>query len=277
MIRRQIGSRQNSARNQYPVLPWIGSPIWANPGNRGWFDYHWFNVLVGDVFQPSHRCGGGLGMVGRGWARNCLTLSRTRSARRIFSGHVRDWRLFCHCACRSSICSRSVIQELAFKTLPGIGQVVPGCQTHDGFIEQLRQFLHDLILPKGLGVHFIFRKCAECTPWGRIDIPPGGFKSPNPPGGRAVLKLIREHGGGAITGATEDALAAIDELAREEGIFACPESATTLVGLRKSLARGWVAPHERVVLVVTESGLKSIPTLGTPSPPVVATSEEILA
>ena len=34
---------------------------------------------------------------------------------RIFSGHVRDWRLFCHCACRSSMCSRSVIQELPFK------------------------------------------------------------------------------------------------------------------------------------------------------------------
>ena len=216
-------------------------------------------------------------MVGRGWARNCLTLSRTRSARRIFSGHVRDWRLFCHCACRSSIWSRSVIQEPAFKTLPGIGQVVPGCQTLDGSIEQLRQFLHDLILPKGLGVHFTFRKCAECRPWGRIDIPPGGLKSPNPPGGRAVLKLMREHGGGAIAVATHEALAAIDELARKEGVFACPESTTTLVGLRKAIARGWIAPNERVVLAVTGSGLKSIPTLAPGSAPVVTTSDAIVA
>jgi threonine synthase len=118
---------------------------------------------------------------------------------------------------------------------------------------------------------------AECTPWGRIDIPPGGLKSPNPPGGRAVLKLIREHGGGAIAVATDEALAAIDELAREEGIFACPKSATTLVGLRKAIARRWVAPHERVVLVVTGSGLKSIPTLDQASPRIVTTGEEIHA
>jgi len=118
---------------------------------------------------------------------------------------------------------------------------------------------------------------AECAPWGRIDIPPGGLKSPNPPGGRAVLKLIREHGGGAIGVATEDALAAIDELAREEGIFACPESATTLVGLRTAIARGWIAAHERVVLVITGSGLKSIPTLAPASTPVVTSSDAIIA
>ncbi|MBI3916880.1 MAG: threonine synthase [Betaproteobacteria bacterium] len=118
---------------------------------------------------------------------------------------------------------------------------------------------------------------AECAPWGRIDIPPGGLKSPNPPGGRAVLKLIREHGGGAVAVATDEALAAIDELAREEGVFACPESATTLVGLRKAIARGWIAPHERVVLVVTGSGLKSIPTLEKPSALVVTTSDAIVA
>jgi len=73
------------------------------------------------------------------------------------------------------------------------------------------------------------------------------------------------------------ALAVIDELAREEGVFACPESATTLVGLRKAIARNWIAPHERVVLVVTGSGLKSIPTLDQPTPQIVTTGKEILA
>ena len=121
---------------------------------------------------------------------------------------------------------------------------------------------------RGSEFTLFFRKCAECTRWSRIDITPGG---------RAVLRLIREHGGGAIAVATQDALAAIDELAREEGIFACPESATTLVGLRKAIARGWVEPHERVVLLVTGSGLKSIPTLTQASTPVVTTSDEISA
>jgi threonine synthase len=115
----------------------------------------------------------------------------------------------------------------------------------------------------------------ECAPWGKIDIPPGGLKSPNPPGGRAVLKLIREHGGGAIPIATHEALTAVDELAREEGIFACPESATTLAGLKIAISRKWVNPDEQIVLVSTGSGLKSIPTLEIPHPVLVKSSAEL--
>ncbi len=115
----------------------------------------------------------------------------------------------------------------------------------------------------------------ECTPWGKIDIPPGGLKSPNPPGGRAVLELIRHHGGGALAVTTEEALAAVDEMTRVEGLFPCPESATTLVGLRKAIARGWIKTDEEVVLVSTGSGLKSIPTLETPRFKTVTTSAEL--
>jgi len=117
----------------------------------------------------------------------------------------------------------------------------------------------------------------ECSPWGKIDIPPGGLKSPNPPGGRAVLELIREHGGGAVTATTGEALAAVDEMSREEGLFPCPESATTLVGLRKAIARGWIKTDEEVVLISTGSGLKSIPTLGAPHFPTVQASAELHA
>jgi threonine synthase len=115
----------------------------------------------------------------------------------------------------------------------------------------------------------------ECAPWGKIDIPPGGLKSPTPPGGRAVLKLIKDHGGGAVAVKTEDALAAVDEMTREEGIFACPESATTLAGLRIARARGWIQPEEEVVLVSTGSGLKSIPTFDAPQFPTIKSSAEL--
>ena len=116
-----------------------------------------------------------------------------------------------------------------------------------------------------------------CEPWGTIDIPPGGLKSPNPPGGRAVLGLIRQHGGGAVAVTTGEALAAVDEMTREEGLFPCPESATTLAGLRKALARGWIGAGEEVVLISTGSGLKSIPTLEAPRFPVITTSDELHA
>ena len=116
---------------------------------------------------------------------------------------------------------------------------------------------------------------SECSPWGRIDIPPGGLKSPNPPGGRAVLELIRKHGGGALSVKADEALAAVDEMTREEGIFACPESATTLAGLRKAIARGWIQKSEEAVLVSTGSGLKSIPTFEAPQFRTIQSSADL--
>jgi threonine synthase len=115
----------------------------------------------------------------------------------------------------------------------------------------------------------------ECEPWGAIDIPPGGLKSPSPPGGRAVLQLIRNHGGGALAVTTNEALAAVDEMAREEGLFACPESATTLAGLRQAIGRGWIKSAEDVVLVSTGSGLKSIPSLAQPDFPQITSAAQL--
>lgn len=114
-----------------------------------------------------------------------------------------------------------------------------------------------------------------CSPWGKIDIPPGGLRSPNPPGGRAVLALMRKHGGAAIAVSTHEALAAVDEMAREEGFFACPESATTVAGLRKALDLGLVKADEHVVVVSTGSGLKSIPTFEHARFPVITRSDQI--
>lgn len=102
-------------------------------------------------------------------------------------------------------------------------------------------------------------------PWGELDVPPGGLKSPNPPAGAAVLEIIRKHGGAAIAVSTDEAIREVGAITKSEGIFPCPESATTTVGLRKALARGILKPGERVVAVCTGSGLKSIPTL--PSEP----------
>lgn len=115
----------------------------------------------------------------------------------------------------------------------------------------------------------------DVEPWRPLDVPPGGLKSPHPPGGRLVLELIRKHGGGAIAVTTDEAIAAVSEMAAVEGIFSCPESATTLVGVRKALARGLVHAEERIVLVNTGSGLKSIPTLPRPDVKTISSAAEI--
>jgi len=115
----------------------------------------------------------------------------------------------------------------------------------------------------------------DCEPWGRIDIPPGGLRSPRPPGGRAVLALLGETRGAALAVSVADTLDAVATLAREEGVFACPEGATTLAGLRQAIARGLLAPDAEVVLMNTGSGLKSLPTLPDHELPLAATAADI--
>lgn len=100
--------------------------------------------------------------------------------------------------------------------------------------------------------------------WTDLDVPPGGLKSVRPPGDQAVLKLVRETGGSAIGVSTADCVAAVEEVARLEGIFPCPEVGTTIAGLRSALAAGLVDKDARTVLMCTGSGLKSIPVFPAP-------------
>ena len=53
-------------------------------------------------------------------------------------------------------------------------------------------------------------------------------------------------------------------MTRLEGLFPCPESATNVAGLRTATERGVVDADDRTVLVVTGSGIKSIPGMGQP-------------
>lgn len=116
---------------------------------------------------------------------------------------------------------------------------------------------------------------SDCEAWGHIDILPGGLKSPKPMGDRHVLSLLRKTGGAAIAVSSEDALACTTTLAREEGIYACPEGATTLAGLRKARERGLIGADEQVVLVNTGSGLKSIPSMPEVATPRVLSGADI--
>jgi len=104
-----------------------------------------------------------------------------------------------------------------------------------------------------------FRGNADhATLWEDLDVPPGGLKSTRPPGDRAVLALLRDTAGTAVTVSTAEAMEAAALMTRTEGLFPCPESATTAAGLRQALASGVVKRGDRVVLLVTGSGLKSV-------------------
>ena len=115
----------------------------------------------------------------------------------------------------------------------------------------------------------------KVEPWGELDVPPGGLKSPNPPAGNAVLQIMGKDGGAAIAVTTGEAIDEVGALAEAEGIFAAPESATIIAGLRKALERGIVKKSDRIVAVCTGSGLKSIPTLPAGEERRIKSSSEI--
>lgn len=98
--------------------------------------------------------------------------------------------------------------------------------------------------------------------WEKITTTPTiahAIANPTPPGGHAVLRLIRERGG-LLTAVTDrDMREAQRELALTAGLFCQPESATTLAALKALTAAGRLRPGDGdVVAVLTGSGLKTL-------------------
>lgn len=92
--------------------------------------------------------------------------------------------------------------------------------------------------------------------WEAAETRAAGLRVPKPYADRLILRALRESGGQAIR-VTEEAIDQAErDLARQEGILACPEGAASLAGLRGLVAQGAVGPEERVVLFNTGTGLK---------------------
>ena len=92
-----------------------------------------------------------------------------------------------------------------------------------------------------------------------------GIRVPQAIGDFLILRAVRESGGFAI--AVEDSAisAALEEVAREEGLLLCPEGAATYAAYKQSLADGRIDRHEQAVLFNCATGLKY------PLPPVQRT------
>ncbi len=73
------------------------------------------------------------------------------------------------------------------------------------------------------------------------------------------LRRIRESGGGGVAVPDSRIVEAIARLARATGVFAEPAAAAALAGLDAALEQGLVDRGERVVLLVTGTGLKDVP------------------
>jgi len=80
-----------------------------------------------------------------------------------------------------------------------------------------------------------------------------------------ILRAVRESKGFAIAVSDEKISAALNEVAREEGLLLCPEGAATYAAYKQSLADGRVTKSARVMLFNCATGLKY------PLPPVTRT------
>ena len=79
-----------------------------------------------------------------------------------------------------------------------------------------------------------------------------------PRNGAMAVRCVRASAGFGVTVSDEEILAAEKELASLTGVFAEPSAAASYAGLLRLLAEGRLDRDERVVLLITGSGLKSV-------------------
>jgi threonine synthase len=97
------------------------------------------------------------------------------------------------------------------------------------------------------------------------------IENPYPPSGNQVLRKLRENSGLALAVSDEEILDAQGLLARE-GIFGQPAACAPLAGAKRLVDNGYLKPEDRIVLIITGSGLKVPSALDHLDFPVASTS-----
>lgn len=92
--------------------------------------------------------------------------------------------------------------------------------------------------------------------WENAHTAAAGIRVPVAVGDFLILRAVRESGGFAIAVDDDAIFAAQSAVAKEEGVLLCPEGAATYAAYEAALARGQVAPGDRVLLFNCATGLK---------------------
>jgi len=88
-----------------------------------------------------------------------------------------------------------------------------------------------------------------------------GLRVPAAIGDFLILQALRESRGSAIAVEDESMLAAVREIAENEGVVTAPEGGATLAALKRLLEDGFLAGYETIVLFLTGSGYKYLEAL----------------
>jgi threonine synthase len=92
--------------------------------------------------------------------------------------------------------------------------------------------------------------------WQGAETLAAGLRVPHALGDFLILRAARESGGSAIAVSDDEIMVGVGDIARNEGLFVCPEGAATFAALKKLVNDGKVDKNEKVVLFNTGSGLK---------------------
>ncbi|QKF60297.1 threonine synthase [Aliarcobacter lanthieri] len=118
------------------------------------------------------------------------------------------------------------------------------------------------------------RKQQESIFWKNSNTVAFGINVPKAIGDFLVLEAIYKTGGCAIAIKDEDILKYQELIAKEEGLFICPEGASTLAAIEELYKKGWIKEDEKVVLLNTGSGLK-YPNTIISNPTILNPNDEI--
>lgn len=110
--------------------------------------------------------------------------------------------------------------------------------------------------------------------WNNASTVAFGITVPKALGDFLVLDAIYKTNGCAIAVDDKELLQDLAELAREEGLFICPEGAANYTAAKMLCQSGWIKPGEKVVLLNTGTGLKYPDTVKV-AVPVLQPNEDI--
>jgi threonine synthase len=137
----------------------------------------------------------------------------------------------------------------AFQELEAVGLLQPGWRCRLIAVQTRGCFRLKRALDVG---------ASDTTPWqGPIDTIVPGMAGPRfTLGDHLSLKAIRATGGDVAVVDDDDIMCAMRDLAQHEGLFICPEGASTLAAARALRRDGHLDEDETIVLLNTGNGLK---------------------
>jgi threonine synthase len=94
--------------------------------------------------------------------------------------------------------------------------------------------------------------------WQNAQTSAAGLRVPKPYADYIILDILKKSGGTAIAVSETQIFQAVQEWARDEGVFASPEGAASLAAYKILLEQKFLQPRDKVVLFNTGSGLKYI-------------------